>query len=55
MIGFWTGASTMPISDTQRIILIAAAQHPQGIVCPPTRLPTGARQSVAKKVFEKPV
>ena len=36
------------LTDTQRTILTTAAHHPQGMVCPPARLPSGARQSVAK-------
>ncbi len=38
----------MSLSDTQRAILAAAAQHPERLAVPPERLPAGARQKVAQ-------
>lgn len=37
----------MKLSDTQRAILQAAAEHPRHMAIPPDRLPAGARQKVA--------
>mgnify|MGYP002780458271 CR=1 FL=1 len=42
----------MKISDTQRAILAAAAQHPEHLAYPPERLPAGARQTVAKSLLK---
>jgi hypothetical protein len=38
----------MKLSDTQRAILAAAAEHPEHLAYPPERLPAGARQKVAQ-------
>ncbi|HYZ32759.1 MAG TPA: DUF3489 domain-containing protein [Crenalkalicoccus sp.] len=38
----------MKLTDTQRAILTAAAQHPEHLAMPPERLPAGARQKVAQ-------
>jgi hypothetical protein len=40
------------LSDTQRAILEAAAQHPEHLAYPPARLPAGARQTVAKALLK---
>jgi hypothetical protein len=42
----------MKLSDTQRAILEAAAQHPEHLAYPPARLPAGARQTVAKALLK---
>jgi hypothetical protein len=42
----------MKLSDTQRAILEAAAQHPEHLAYPPERLPAGARQTVAKALLK---
>jgi hypothetical protein len=41
------------LSDTQRAILEAAAQHPEHLAYPPERLPAGARQTVAKALLKQ--
>jgi len=41
------------LSDTQRAILEAAAQHPEHLAYPPARLPAGARQTVAKALLKQ--
>ena len=41
------------LTDTQRTILTTAAHHPEGMAYPPTRLPTGARKSVAKALLRQ--
>ena len=41
----------MKLSDTQRAILTAAAQHPEHLALPPDRLPAGARQKVARALL----
>ena len=43
----------MTLTNTQRDILTAAAQHAERLACPPRRLPTGARQSVAKALMRQ--
>jgi hypothetical protein len=43
----------MQLSDTQRAILTAAAEHPEHLAYPPERLPAGARQSVAKALLKQ--
>jgi hypothetical protein len=43
----------MKLSDTQRAILTAAAQHPEQLAYPPERLPAGARQTVAKALLKQ--
>jgi hypothetical protein len=43
----------MKLSDTQRAILIAAAQHPEHLAYPPERLPAGARQKVAQALLKQ--
>jgi hypothetical protein len=42
----------MKLSDTQRAILAAAAEHPEHLAYPPERLPAGARQTVAKALLK---
>jgi hypothetical protein len=42
----------MKLSDTQRAILDAAAQHPDQLAYPPARLPAGARQKVAQALLK---
>jgi hypothetical protein len=42
----------MKLTDTQRAILTAAAQHPERLAYPPERLPAGARQTVAKALLK---
>jgi len=42
----------MKLTDTQRAILDAAAQHPEHLAYPPARLPAGARQTVAKALLK---
>ena len=42
----------MKLSDTQRAILAAAAQHPEHLAYPPERLPAGARQKVAQALLK---
>ena len=42
----------MTISDTQRLILTAAAQHADGIVVPPVGLPPAPRSTVAKALLQ---
>jgi len=42
----------MKLSDTQRAILAAAAEHPEHLAYPPARLPAGARQMVAKALLK---
>jgi hypothetical protein len=41
------------LSDTQRAILAAAAEHPEHLAYPPERLPAGARQRVAKALLKQ--
>jgi hypothetical protein len=41
----------MKLTDTQRAILTAAAQHPEHLAYPPERLPAGARQKVAQALL----
>jgi len=43
----------MKLSDTQRAILAAAAQHPEHLAYPPERLPAGARQKVAQALLKQ--
>ncbi|WP_240048491.1 DUF3489 domain-containing protein [Crenalkalicoccus roseus] len=43
----------MTLSDTQRVILIAAAEHPEHLAYPPERLPSAARQAVAKALLKQ--
>jgi hypothetical protein len=43
----------MKLSDTQRAILNAAAQHPEHLAIPPERLPAGARQKVAQALLRQ--
>jgi hypothetical protein len=43
----------MKLSDTQRAILTAAAQHPEQLAYPPERLPAGARQKVAQALLKQ--
>jgi hypothetical protein len=43
----------MSLTDTQRAILTAAAQHPERLAFPPERLPGGARQKVAKALLRQ--
>ena len=42
----------MKLTDTQRAILAAAAQHPEHLAYPPERLPAAARQTVAKALLK---
>jgi len=42
----------MKLSDTQLVILSAAAKHPERLAYPPQRLPAGARQTVAKALLK---
>ncbi|WP_240791151.1 DUF3489 domain-containing protein [Roseomonas sp. AR75] len=42
----------MKLSDTQRAILAAAAEHPEHLAYPPERLPAGARQKVAQALLK---
>ena len=42
----------MKLSDTQRAILEAAAQHREHLAYPPERLPAAARQTVAKALLK---
>ncbi|WP_051213227.1 DUF3489 domain-containing protein [Rubritepida flocculans] len=42
----------MKLTDTQRAILSAAAQHPEHLAYPPERLPAAARQTVAKALLK---
>jgi predicted RNA-binding Zn ribbon-like protein len=42
----------MKLSDTQRAILLAAAQHPEHLAHPPERLPAGAKQKVAQALLK---
>jgi hypothetical protein len=42
----------MKLTDTQAQILAAAAAHPAHLVLPPGRLPTAARQAVAKSLLK---
>ena len=41
----------MTLSDTQTLILTAAAQHPDGIAAPPASLPPAPRATVAKALL----
>ncbi len=43
----------MNLTDTQRAILTAAAQHPERLAVPPERLPAGARQKVAQALLRQ--
>jgi hypothetical protein len=43
----------MKLSDTQRAILAAAAEHPEHLAYPPERLPAGARQKVAQALLKQ--
>ncbi|MCQ4159198.1 DUF3489 domain-containing protein [Roseomonas sp. GC11] len=43
----------MTLSDTQRAILAAAAQHPTHLAQVPARLPAGARQKVAQALLKQ--
>ena len=40
------------LSDTQRVILSAAAQHEMGFASPPTTLPTAARNAVFRSLIK---
>ena len=42
----------MPLSDTQTLILTAAAQHPDGVATPPASLPPAPRAAVAKALLK---
>jgi len=42
----------MKLTDTQRAILAAAAEHPEHLAYPPERLPAAARQTVAKALLK---
>ena len=42
----------MKLTDTQRTILTAAAQHPEHLAYPPERLPSAPRQAVAKALLK---
>ena len=42
----------MKLSDTQRAILAAAAEHPEHLAYAPARLPAAARQTVAKALLK---
>jgi hypothetical protein len=42
----------MKLSDTQRAILAAAAQHPEHLAYPPERLPAGAKLKVAQALLK---
>jgi hypothetical protein len=42
----------MTLTDTQRAILEAAARHPNHLAYPPARLPSAARQAVAKALMK---
>ncbi|MCB4825229.1 DUF3489 domain-containing protein [Roseicella aerolata] len=42
----------MKLTDTQRAILTAAAQHPEHLALPPERLPAAARQTAAKALLK---
>jgi hypothetical protein len=42
----------MKLTDTQRAILEAAAQHPEHLAYPPERLPSAPRQAVAKALIK---
>ena len=42
----------MKLTDTQRVILSQASQHPDGLAYPPQRLPAAARQTVAKALLK---
>jgi len=42
----------MKLTDTQRAILAAAAQHPEHLAYPPERLPAAARRTVAKALLK---
>ena len=39
----------MQLSDTQRVILSKASQHPQRLLSPPTALPPAPRAAIARK------
>jgi hypothetical protein len=41
------------LSDTQRAILAAAAEHPEHLAYPPERLPAGPRQKVAQALLKQ--
>jgi hypothetical protein len=43
----------MKLTDTQRAILAAAAEHPEHLAYPPARLPAGARQTVARALLKQ--
>jgi hypothetical protein len=43
----------MKLTDTQRAILAAAAEHPEHLAYPPERLPAAARQAVAKALLKQ--
>jgi hypothetical protein len=43
----------MKLSDTQRVILSAAAQHDTLLATPPAKLPTAARQAVLRSMIAK--
>ena len=42
----------MKLTDTQRSILTAAAEHPEHLAYPPERLPAAPRQAVAKALLK---
>ena len=42
----------MKLTDTQRSILTAAAEHPEHLAYPPARLPAAPRQAVAKALLK---
>ena len=52
MVGPGTGDSVMTLSDTQRIILSAAAQHEMGFARAPKTLPAAARNAVFKSLIK---
>jgi hypothetical protein len=43
----------MKLTDTQVVILAAAAEHPEHLAIPPGRLPAGARQNVAQALLRQ--
>ncbi len=43
----------MSLTDTQRAIRAAAAQHPEQLVSPPEQLPAGARQKMAQALLKQ--
>ncbi len=53
MVGSDRRPYDVSLTDTQRAIRAAAAQHPEQLVSPPEQLPAGARQKMAQALLKQ--